>query len=63
MGLIIAKVVEIIGQSNSLISLLLLDLIVLLFQWDIVQKDGSYTGFDIDLATAVFEYYGIMVHL
>ncbi|KXT74062.1 Amino acid ABC transporter, amino acid-binding protein [Streptococcus sp. DD10] len=25
------------------------------------QKDGSYTGFDIDLATAVFEKYGITV--
>ncbi|HGY9937300.1 TPA: transporter substrate-binding domain-containing protein [Streptococcus pneumoniae] len=26
------------------------------------QKDGSYAGFDIDLATAVFEKYGITVN-
>ena len=32
-----------------------------LFLWDIEEKDGSYVGFDIDLATAVFKLYGIDV--
>lgn len=62
MGKILAKLVEIIGQSTSLTSLLLLDLIVLFVPMGFAQKDGSYAGFDIDLATAVFEKYGITVN-
>ena len=32
-----------------------------LYLWDFRDKDGKLTGFDIDLATAVFKEYGINV--
>ena len=53
---------EIIGLSTSLTSLLLLDLDSTFVPMGFAQKDGSYAGFDIDLATAVFEKYGITVN-
>ena len=58
----LVKLVEIIGLSTSLTSTILLDLIVLLFQWDLLRKMVPMQDFDIDLATAVFEKYGITVN-